>query len=380
MIRRPLGAEGATGANWVTVTVWPPTVTVALRDDADVLAVAVTVTVPLPEPLPPLVIVSHVALLVAVHEHPVATVTVTVPLPPAARMFAPADSATVHATPNCVTVTVCPPTVTVAPRDDVDVLAVAVTVTVPLPEPLPPLAIDSHVAFSDAVHVQPVATVTVTVPLPPAAAMFAPEDSAIVQPTPDCVTVTVCPATVTVALREDVDVLAAAVTVTVPLPEPLPPVIESHVALSDALHVQPVGAAIVTVPLPPPAAMFCVAGESAKLQDTPAWVTVTAWPPTVTVALRDVVDVLAAAVSVTVPFPEPLAPPVTVNHPALLVAVHAQPEPAVSERVAVPPPTATLVVRVDTENEHVVVPYANESTDMALVPRPPGPTAATSAV
>jgi hypothetical protein len=99
----------------------------------------------------------------------------------------------------------------------------------------------------------------------------------------------------------------------------------------------------------------------------------------VTVALRDTLDVLAVAVSVTVPFPEPLAPPVTLNHPTLLVAVHAQPEPAVSERVAVPPPTATLVVSGDTENAHVV-PYANESTDMALVPRPPGPTAATSAV
>jgi hypothetical protein len=97
------------------------------------------------------------------------------------------------------------------------------------------------------------------------------------------------------------------------------------------------------------------------------------------VALRDTLDVLAVAVSVTVPFPEPLAPPVTGSHPALLVAVHAQPEPAVSERVAVPPPTATLVVSGDIENEHVV-PYANASTDLALVPRPPGPTAATSAV
>ena len=174
-------------------------------------------------------------------------------------------------------------------------------------------------------------------------------------------------------------VLAAAVTVTAPFPDPLPPVIESHVALSDAVHVQPVGAVIVTEPLPPPAAMFCVAGESAKLQDAPAWVTVTAWPPTVTVALRDALDVLAVAVSVTVPFPEPLAPPVTVSHAALSVAVHAQPEPVVSERVAVPPPTATLVVDGDTENEHVV-PNANESTDMALVPRPPGPTAAMSAV
>jgi hypothetical protein len=126
--------------------------------------------------------------------------------------------------------------------------------------------------------------------------------------------------------------------------------------------------------------MFCVPGESAMEQPTPAWVTLTAWPPTVTVALRATLDVLAVALSVTVPFPEALAPPVTVNHVALLVAVHAQPEPAVSESVAVPPPTATLVVSGDTENEHADPPNANESTDIALVPRPPGPTAATSAV
>jgi hypothetical protein len=157
----------------------------------DVLAVAVTVTVPLPEPVPPLVIDSHDEFSDAVHVQPVPAVTVTVPLPPAATMFDPADKAIVHDTPNCVTVTVCVPTVTVALRDDVDVLAVAVTVTVPLPEPLAPLAIESHVAFSDAVHAQPVAVVTVTVPLPPAATMFDPADSAIVHETPDWVTVAV---------------------------------------------------------------------------------------------------------------------------------------------------------------------------------------------
>ena len=137
------------------------------------MAVAVTDTVPLPEPLAPLVIVSHVALFVAVHVQPVAAVTATEPLPPAATMFCVAgDRATVHETPDCVTVTVCPATVTVALREDVDVLAAAVTVTVPLPDPLPPLAIVNHVALLVADHVQPVATVTPTEPLPPAATMF----------------------------------------------------------------------------------------------------------------------------------------------------------------------------------------------------------------
>jgi hypothetical protein len=304
----------------------------------------VTVTVPLPDPLPPLVIDSHGALLVAVHVQPDATVTITVPLPPVATMFDPAASATVHDTPNCVTVTVCPPTVTVALRGDVDALAVAVTVTVPLPEPLPPPVIVSQVAPLVAVHVQPVATVTVTLLLPPAPAMFVPDDNAIVHATPDCVTVSVCPATVTVAFRDDVDVLAAAVTVTVPLPEPLPPVpIVSHGALLAAVHVQPDATVTPTEPLPPAATMFCVAGENAKLQATPDWLTVTDCPPAVTVALREAEPVLAAAVTVTEPFPEPL-PPVIESHVWLSDAVHVQPVGAVIVTVPLPPPATMFCV------------------------------------
>ena len=72
---------------WVTVTVWPATVNVALRDEAAVFAVAVTLTAPLPDPLAPLVTVNQLALLVAVHVHPVGAVTFTEPLPPPAAMF-----------------------------------------------------------------------------------------------------------------------------------------------------------------------------------------------------------------------------------------------------------------------------------------------------
>ena len=169
--------------------------------------------------------------------------------------------------------------------------------------------------------------------------------------------------------------------VTVPFPVPLAPLaIVSHVALLDAVHAQPVATVTVTVPVPPPATILCVAGDSATLQGAPAWVTATVWPATVRVALRDTLDVFAVAVTVTVPLPDPLAPVVTVSHAvALLVAVHAQPEPDVTERLAVPPATGTLVVSGVTEKVQGDV-YANVSTDMALVPRPPGPTAATSAV
>ena len=76
---------------WVTVTVWPATVTVALRDEAAVFAVAVTLTLPSPDPLAPLVTVSQLALLVAVHVHPAGAINVTAALPPPATIFSAVD-------------------------------------------------------------------------------------------------------------------------------------------------------------------------------------------------------------------------------------------------------------------------------------------------
>jgi uncharacterized protein YhhL (DUF1145 family) len=64
-------------------------------------------------------------------------------------------------------------------------------------------------------------------------------------------------------------------------------------------------------------------------------------PPTVTVPVRVVVAVLAATLNVTEPFPDPLAPAVTVIHEALLVAVQLQPLPAVTVIVPEPPVAAT---------------------------------------
>ena len=158
---------------WVTVTLWPATVRVALRDNELAFAVAVTVTEPSPEPLAPLVTVSHAAPLVAVHVHPVGAVNVTEPLPPPATMFSVVvDSVYVQGAPACVTVTLCPATVRVALRDEVLVFAVAVTLALPFPDPLAPLVTVSHAAPLVAVHVQPVGAVNVTEPLPPAATMF----------------------------------------------------------------------------------------------------------------------------------------------------------------------------------------------------------------
>jgi hypothetical protein len=60
-------------------------------------------------------------------------------------------------------------------------------------------------------------------------------------------------------------------------------------------------------------------------------------PAIVSVALRDVVPVLAAALNPTVPVPLPLAPEVRVSHDALLLAVQAQPFDAVMVTDPVPP-------------------------------------------
>ena len=78
-----------------------------------------------------------------------------------------------------------------------------------------------------------------------------------------------------------------------------------------------------------------------------AWVTVTACPAIVNVALRDDAAVFAVAVTLTLPFPDPLAPLVTVSHPALLVAVHVQPVGAVNVTEPLPPPATMVSVVAD---------------------------------
>jgi hypothetical protein len=60
------------------------------------------------------------------------------------------------------------------------------------------------------------------------------------------------------------------------------------------------------------------------------------------VPVRDDVDVFDAMLKLTVPLPVPLAPPVTVIHAALLVAVQLQVEPAVTAVLPVPPLDAAL--------------------------------------
>jgi hypothetical protein len=67
------------------------------------------------------------------------------------------------------------------------------------------------------------------------------------------------------------------------------------------------------------------------------------WPATVSVPVRDCVDVLAAALNVTVPLPLPAAPAVTASHDvALPDAVHVHPAGVVTVVDPEPPAAVTL--------------------------------------
>jgi hypothetical protein len=66
---------------WVTVTVWPATVTVPVRGAAAIFGVTENCARPPPARLLPAVIAIHPALLIAVQEHPAAVLTVMVPVP-----------------------------------------------------------------------------------------------------------------------------------------------------------------------------------------------------------------------------------------------------------------------------------------------------------
>ena len=94
----------------------------------------VKLTVPLPLPLPPAVIEIHGALLLALQAQPAGAATETAPVPPAGATDCDSgDIAKVHASP-CVTVTVCPATVSVPERGGpVD----AATLNEIVPPPLP---------------------------------------------------------------------------------------------------------------------------------------------------------------------------------------------------------------------------------------------------
>ena len=235
-------------------------------------------------------------------------------------------------------------------------MVVALNVTVALPEPEAPPVTLSHAALLAAVHEHPAAVVTAVVEAPPAeVSVREVGETPKVQLIPFCVTVTVCPATVSVPVRWAVDVFAVALKVTVPLPLPLaPPLMVSQAALLVAAHVQPLAAVTAVVDEPAAEVNVDEVGDTPKVQLIPLCVTVTAWPATVSVPSRCEDDVFAVAVKVTVPFPFPLAPPLIVSQPALLVAVHPHPPGAVTPVVEDPAADVSVAEVGDTLYEQLM--------------------------
>ena len=147
---------------------------------------------------------------------------------------------------------------------------------------------------------------------------------------PGCVTLKLCPAIVSVPVRELVLLLAAALNATVPLPLPLaPPVtVSQDVLLLTPVHAHPAGDVTPVEPVPPACRHRAARrAESVNVQLMPGCVTLKLCPAMVSVPVREVVLLLAAALNATVPLPLPLAPPVTVSQDVLLLTpVHAHPD------------------------------------------------------
>ncbi len=320
---------------WVALKVLPAMLTVPLRGVIPGLAVALNVTLLLPDPVAPAVTVIHEALLVAPQVHPAGAVTATVVASPAgAKSIDPGAIVSVQAMPACVALKVLPAIVTEPDREAVLVLAAAATVT----EPFAGAVTVSHELLLVAVQVQPAGAVTVTGVLSPAVANAHDAGEIVsLHVSPACVALKVWPAIVTEPDRDAVLVLAAAATVTEPFAGA---VTVSHELLLVAVQVQPVGAVTVTGVLSPPVANAHDAGEIVSLHVSAAWVALNVLPAMVTEPEREADPVLAAAATVTVPGPEPLAPAVTVSQELLLVAFQPQAPGAVTEMSVLSPAVA----------------------------------------
>ena len=87
----------------------------------------------------------------------------------------------------------------------------------------------------------------------------------------------------------------------------------------------------------------------------PLWLTVNVSPATVIVPVRGDADELTSTVYPTLPFPVPLPPDVTWIHGALEPEVHAQPTPAVTPTLPVPPADPKFALVGETAYVHAVI-------------------------
>jgi hypothetical protein len=319
---------------WLTVKVWPATVSVPERAPPSVDAV-VNRTVPLPLPLAPDVTVIHETLLVAVQPQPAGDVTSVLPVPPLDAMFVAVEEMENEQPPPWLTVNVWPPMVAVPVREP-ELVAATVSLTVPSPEPLAPDATEIQLAPLVAVQEQPAPAVTVTVISPPAASTCCDCGEIAIEQPADCEIVIDVLATLIVPLRAGPPIGA---TEKLRPPPPLPDVVPVSVIQDESLEAvqaQPADVSTDEDPVPPCAPNECVRGSTAKLQPVPC-VMLTTCPATRTPPDRGGPFVPSTTICAA-PGPVSVAPCVTAAHGTLLAAVHGQPTAVETLTIVEPPP------------------------------------------
>jgi len=107
--------------------------------------------------------------------------------------------------------------------------------------------------------------------------------------------------------------------------------------LLEAVQLQEPGLVIETLPVAAVPSKVLLAGEIAKPQLVPpVCVTVTVWPATVTVPVREAPPLLSATLKPAVPLPVTGIPDASVIQPTLLAAVHAHVLPVVTVTASAP--------------------------------------------
>src|SRR5438132_11523361 len=138
-------------------------------------------------------------------------------------------------------------------------------------------------------------------------------------------TVNGCPAIVSMPVRA-APLFALTLNVIVPAPVPdIPASIVIQGSLAEAIHAQVLPALTVTLPVPPMASTVWPFEDRVKTHGGggAACMMVNGCPAIVSVPVR-APPVFGMTVKVTVPLPDPLAPPVIVTHGSLAEAVHAR--------------------------------------------------------
>jgi hypothetical protein len=254
-------------------------------------------------------------------------------------------------------VKVCPPIVRLPVRGEELTFTIALKPTTPLPLPLAPLVmLIQPMLLLAAVHAQPVGAVTVIDPDPPAplTAWLVGDSETLHVVVPACVTVNVWLPIVSVPTRWAVLGFAAALNATEPFPLPFAPLVtvSQDELLLAAVHAHPAGAVTFADPVPPDATTLCPVGETVIVHGAvcPLCVTVNVFPAIERNPVRCEVPGFAATLYVADPFPLPFAGGLKVIHAALLVAVHVQPDPAVTLTEPLPPDPATVWLVGEIEN------------------------------